>query len=79
LKYFGGDDVFGDVVGPYANQTIFGRAKSGEDLSRALRALNIRYLLISKRHSPAEWQRLPSAPFFGHIYTDDGADLWRVR
>jgi hypothetical protein len=78
LKYFGGDDLLGDAIGPYANQTIFGNAKNAEDLSRALRPLNIRYLLISK-HFPATWQRLPSAPFFEHVYADDGADLWRVN
>jgi hypothetical protein len=78
LKYFGGDQLLGDAIGPYANQTIFGGAKNAEDLSRALRPLNIRYLLISK-HFPAAWQRLPSAPFFERVYADDGADLWRVN
>jgi len=78
LKYFGGDDVLGDAIGPYANQTIFGNAKNAEDLSRALRPMNIRYLLISK-HIPAAWQQLPSAPLFERVYADDGAELWRVR
>jgi len=79
LKYFGGDELLGDAIGPYANQTIFGNAKNAEDLSRTLRRLKIRYLLISKQHSPAAWQRLPSAPLFERVCADDGADLWRVR
>ncbi|MEA2327008.1 MAG: hypothetical protein QOE68_1967 [Thermoanaerobaculia bacterium] len=78
LKYFG-DDVLGDVIGPYANQTIFGDANNAEDLFRALRPLNIRYLLISKRRCRAAWQRFPSPPFFEHIYADDAAELWRVH
>ena len=78
LKYFGGDEFVGDVIGPFANQKIFGNAKNAEDLSRALKPMKIRYVLISKQHSPAEWQRLPSAPFFERVYADDGADLWRV-
>ena len=79
LKYFGGDELFGEAIGPYANQTIFGNAKNAEDLARALRPWNIRYLLISKRRLPAGWQQLPSAPFFERVYADDGADLWRIR
>jgi len=78
LKYFGGDELFGEAIGPYANQTFFGNAKNAEDLARALRPLKIRYLLMS-RHCPAAWQRLPAAPFFERIYSDDGADLWRVH
>jgi hypothetical protein len=79
LKYFGGDDLLGDVIGPYANQTVFANAKNAEDLVRALRPLNIRYLLISKRRCRAAWQRFPSPPFFERIYADDGAELWRVH
>jgi 4-amino-4-deoxy-L-arabinose transferase-like glycosyltransferase len=79
LMYFGGGDLLGDVVGPYANQTIFGNAGNANDLWRALRRLGVRYLLISRRHSPAAWQRLPSAPLFERIYADDAAELWRVN
>jgi hypothetical protein len=79
LKYFGGDDLLGDVIGPYANQTVFANAKNAEDLVRALRPLNIRYLLISKRRCRAAWQRFPSPPIFERIYADDGAELWRVH
>jgi len=78
LKYFGGDDLFGEAIGPYANQTFFGEAKNAEDLSRALRPLKIRYLLMS-RNCPAAWQHLPSPPFFDRIYADNGANLWRVH
>jgi hypothetical protein len=79
LHYFGGDDVIGDVIGRDANERIFGNAKNAADLSRALRPLNIRYLLISRQHAPAAWQRLPSAPLFERIYADDAAELWRVE
>jgi hypothetical protein len=79
LRYFGGDDFIGDVIGPHANERIFGNAKNADDLARALRPLKIRYLLISKQHTPAAWQRLPSAPLFARIYGDDAAELWRVN
>lgn len=79
LHYFGGDDVIGDVIGRDANERIFRSAKNAADLSRALRPLDIRYLLISRRHAPAAWQRLPAAPLFARIYADDGAELWRVQ
>jgi len=79
LHYFGGDDFIGDVIGRDANERIFGNARNAADLSRALRPLNIRYLLISKRHTPAAWQRLPSAPLFERMYADDAAELWRVN
>jgi hypothetical protein len=79
LKYYGGEELLGDVIGPYANQTIFGNAKNADDLARALTQLRIRYLLVSKQHSPPAWQRLPSPPFFDRVYGDDGAELWRVR
>ena len=79
LHYFGGDDFIGDVIGRDANERIFGDAKNAADLSRALRPLNIRYLLISRRHTPAAWQRLPSAPLFERMYADDAAELWRVN
>jgi hypothetical protein len=79
LNYFGGGDAVGDVIGRDANETIFGNAKNSGDLARALRPLNVRYLLISKLHSRPAWQRLPSPPLFDRIYSDDAAELWRVN
>jgi len=77
LTYFGGGDALGDVVGRDANERIFGAAKSSAELARALRPLNVRYLLISTR-TPAAWRQLPSAPQFERIYADDAAELWQV-
>jgi hypothetical protein len=79
LNYFGGGDAIGDVIGPNANERIFGNAKNSADLARALRPLNIRYLLISKQHATTAWQQLASAPLFERIYADDAAELWRVN
>jgi hypothetical protein len=79
LHYYGGEELLGDVIGPNANQTIFGNATNADDLSRALTRLRIRYLLVSKLHSPAVWQRLPSPPLFERVYSDQAAELWRVN
>jgi 4-amino-4-deoxy-L-arabinose transferase-like glycosyltransferase len=79
LKYFGGDESVGDVIGPYANETIFGNAKNTAGLWRALTRMKIRFLLISKRHAPVAWQQLPAAPLFERVYADDGAELWRLH
>jgi hypothetical protein len=93
LKYFGGDDLLGDVAGPFANETILGKsvprsagvppAKStaGETpaLPGNLARFHIRYLLVSRAHCPAAWQRLPSEARFELVYADGGAALWRVR
>ncbi|MEA2337696.1 MAG: hypothetical protein QOE82_1703 [Thermoanaerobaculia bacterium] len=78
LKYFGGDDLIGDVVGPFANQKIVGGSHESAQLSRALAGLNVRYLLMSRAHCPSAWQLLPQKPQFERIYADDGATLWRV-
>jgi hypothetical protein len=77
LKYFGGEDLLGDVAGPFANDTIL--ALSSEQLWQTLTRSQIRYLLISRAHCPAAWQRLPSEPRFELVYADDGAALWRLR
>ncbi len=74
LKYFGGDDLLGDVAGPFAYDTILGK-----DFPASLTRSHIHYLLISRAHCPTAWQRLPSAPRFEQVYADDGAVLWRVR
>jgi hypothetical protein len=79
LNYYGGKDFFGEVIGPYANQTIFANAKNADDLSRALQPLRVRYLLVSKRQCRPEWQRLPAEPSFERVYADDGAELWRLH
>jgi len=79
LKYFGGDDLYGDVTGPFANQKIFGGSRNVEELSRALENLHVRYLLISHAHCPSAWQQLPRAPRFERVYADGGADLWMVK
>ncbi len=79
LKYFGGDDLRGDVAGPFAYDTIVGRSVDAEHLWRTLAQSHIRYLLFSRAHCPITWQRLPSAPRFELVYADDGAVLWRVR
>jgi hypothetical protein len=78
LKYYGGDEFLGDVVGPFANQTILGKSADAEELSRTLTGLHIRYLLVSA-HCPIQWQRLPAEPRFELLYADDGAKLWRFR
>jgi len=74
LKYFGGDDLLGDVAGPFAYDTIVGNNFPGN-----LARFHIRYLLVSRAHCPMAWQRLPSPPRFELVYADDGAMLWRVR
>lgn len=79
LKYFGGDALLGDVVGPFGNETMIGGSRDSEDLARNLDRFHIRYLLLSRAHCPPPWQRLPSAPRFERVYVDDGAELWRVR
>jgi hypothetical protein len=79
LNYYGDGDSFGDVIGPNANETIFGNAKNADDLSRALKSFRTRYLLVSKRQCRPEWQRLPAEPLFERIYADDGAELWRLH
>jgi Dolichyl-phosphate-mannose-protein mannosyltransferase len=69
LKYFGGDDLYGDVVGPYGTEKVF----------RDLTKLDARYLLISKRACRPEWQRMPAPPAFEVVYADAGAVLWLAR
>jgi len=79
LNYYGGKDFLGEVIGPFANETVFRNAKNADDLSRALKPLNVRYLLISRRHCRTGWQRLPAEPSFERVYADDGAELWRLH
>lgn len=79
LKYFGGDDLYGDVTGPFANQRIFGASRNAAELSRALENMHVRYLLISRAHCPAACQQLPREPLFKRVYADGGAELWKVR
>ncbi len=77
LKYFGGDDLLGDIAGPFAYDTILGKSEDAE-LWQTLTQSNIGYLLIARAHCPTAWQRLPSAPRFEQVYADDGAVLWRL-
>jgi hypothetical protein len=80
LKYFGGDELVGDVKGPYALP-----GSAGVPPAVSLREADaggtpalpggVRYLLVSRRHCPAEWQRPP----YELVYADDAATLWRVR
>jgi hypothetical protein len=79
LKYFGGDDLLGDVIGPLSNERIVGSSGSSGQLASALGRLGVRYLLVSRRACRPEWQRLPAAPAFEPVYADAGAVLWRVR
>jgi hypothetical protein len=79
LNYYGGKDFFGEVIGPYANQTIFGNTNNADDLSRALQPLSVRYLLVSKRQCRLQWQQLAGEPLFERVYADDGAELWRLH
>jgi len=74
LKYFAGDDLLGDVAGPFAYDTIMGK-----DFPGSLTRFHIRYLLVSRAHCPVAWQRLPSPPRFELVYADDGATLWQVQ
>jgi hypothetical protein len=78
LKYFGGDDVAGDVMGPLANVTFFGDEPGAEVLQMRLAARGFRWLLVSRAHTPLAWQRLPSPPDFERVYADAGAVLWRL-
>jgi hypothetical protein len=78
LKYFGGDDLIGDVEGPLANDRIFGGSSTSGQLADALTALHARYLLISRRTGREAWRKLPAQPRFERVYADAGAELWRV-
>jgi hypothetical protein len=79
LKYYGGDELLGDVAGPFANETILGESTDSEQLWRRLNESHIRYLLVSRAHCPMAWQRLPSAPQFERVSADGGAALWRLK
>ncbi|MEO8034187.1 MAG: phospholipid carrier-dependent glycosyltransferase, partial [Acidobacteriota bacterium] len=78
LKYFGGNDMIGDVSGPFANEKLFGENRSAAALSPALARLGVRYLLLSRRAGRPEWRRVPAPPQFERVYADDGAELWRL-
>ncbi|MGZ7079874.1 MAG: glycosyltransferase family 39 protein [Thermoanaerobaculia bacterium] len=77
LRYFGGDDVLGDVSGLYSEDAILGGSRSAADLSSTLGKLGANYLLVSRRACPQEWQHIPAPPQFEQIYADGGAVLWR--
>ncbi len=78
LKYFGGDDLLGDVVGPLSTERIIGGSRDADELSRSLARRGVRELLVSRRACRPEWQRLPAAPRFELVYADAGAALWRA-
>jgi len=77
LKYFGGSDLLGDVVGPFSTEKVLGSRSAG-DVSRLFARLGVHYLLVSRSACAPQWQRLPEAPLFERIYADGGAVLWRV-
>jgi hypothetical protein len=79
LKYYGGDDLLGDVSGLYPVENVVGSSRNSAELARTLAALDVRYLLMSHRASRPEWLRLPAAPEFEVVYRDEAAVLWRVR
>ncbi len=70
LKYFGGRDLVGEHAGPWAYSRM-----EGQDLN----ALGFRYLLVSKRACPGEWQRKTVSARFERMYEDQAATLWRVK
>lgn len=78
LKDFGGDDLLGDVYGPLTNEKIIGSARNSSELSANLVRINVRYLLISQKRCPRNWQNVPANPEFELVYIDEGASLWRV-
>ena len=73
LKHFGGDQFFGEMTGPWSCDKFF-----RGDLARNLAALDVHYLLISRRRCPAAWQRMPAPPAFERVYADADAELWRL-
>jgi hypothetical protein len=77
LKYFGGDQLIGDVAGPSGNDAILGSCRNADDLASILAKLHVRYLLLSRAHCPHKWRSLPSQSLFERVYADDDAELWR--
>jgi len=78
LKDYVGADLLGDVYGPLSNEKIIASAHDAAELSANLARINVRYLLVSRRRCPSDWQRLPASPAFELVYADEGASLWRV-
>ena len=84
LKYFGGEDLRGDVVGPFALGSA-GVSPAGAKLglrdgahaggTPALPGGPFRYLLVARDHCPL----VPAEPRFELVYADDQATLWRLR
>jgi 4-amino-4-deoxy-L-arabinose transferase-like glycosyltransferase len=79
LKYFGGDEILGDVDGPVGTEKIVGSCHNAAELAAALGRLDVRYLLVSRRACRQQWQHLPSWPAFEPVYADAGAVIWRSR
>jgi len=78
LKDYAGADLLGDVYGPASVEKIIAPSRDASELSANLKRIDVRYLLVSRRRCPREWQRLPASPAFELVYADDGAMLWRV-
>ncbi|HEV7240754.1 MAG TPA: glycosyltransferase family 39 protein [Thermoanaerobaculia bacterium] len=78
LKDYGGADVVGDFYGPLSIDEVIGGSRDASELSASLARIDVRYLLVSRKRCPPEWQRLPASPAFELVYADDGALLWRV-
>ena len=78
LKDFGGKDLLGDYYGPMSNVKIIGSAHDAAELSANLARIDVRYLLMSRKRCPRNWQDLPASPDLELVYADDGASLWRV-
>ncbi len=70
LKFFGGSELAGDHAGPWAYSRMMGRD---------LQASGFRYLLVSKRACPAEWQLRTVRPGWQRVYEDRAAILWGIQ
>src|SRR5260221_4100615 len=79
LKYFGGAEMVGDVVGPYPEGQLLGAGGSTAKLVSLNRQLHIRYILISRRVCPPEWPQIVTGPQFERVYADADTELWRVH
>jgi hypothetical protein len=81
LKYFGGEDLVGDVEGPYAYAGTAGVPPAFFSAMRETKAnaggtpAVPGYLLVARTHCPF----VPAGPRFELVYADDAATLWRVR
>jgi hypothetical protein len=78
LKYFAGEEMLGDVAGPYPEERLFGMHGNPKLLAAYCRQFRIRYILISRRTCSPEWQQVIAGSRVERVYGDDAAELWRV-